>query len=116
MAYEAVIGLECHIQLNTRSKMFCGCPVAFGGEPNTRVCPVCLGLPGALPVINRKAVELVLISLLCKGHVLLEDVPGEWREGFAHYQSESATLPSAICLRHPAHSSKAATRSRRVVR
>ena len=48
MAYEAVIGLECHIQLGTRSKMFCDCPAEFGAAPNTNVCPVCLGLPGAL--------------------------------------------------------------------
>ncbi|MEK7331248.1 MAG: Asp-tRNA(Asn)/Glu-tRNA(Gln) amidotransferase subunit GatB [Candidatus Eisenbacteria bacterium] len=57
MAYEAVIGLECHIQLNTRSKMFCGCPAEFGAAPNSNVCPVCLGLPGALPVTNRAAVD-----------------------------------------------------------
>jgi len=60
MAYEAVIGLECHIQLNTRSKMFCDCPAAFGDEPNSNVCPVCLGLPGALPRANRAAVEAAL--------------------------------------------------------
>jgi len=57
MAHEAVIGLECHIQLNTKSKMFCGCPAEFGAAPNTNVCPVCLGLPGALPVTNRAAVD-----------------------------------------------------------
>ena len=54
MAYEAVIGLECHIQLRTRSKMFCDCPAEFGAAPNANVCPVCLGLPGALPVTNRR--------------------------------------------------------------
>jgi aspartyl-tRNA(Asn)/glutamyl-tRNA(Gln) amidotransferase subunit B len=60
MALEAVIGLECHIQLNTRSKMFCGCPAAFGAKPNSNVCPVCLGLPGALPSSNRAAVDAAI--------------------------------------------------------
>ena len=55
--YEAVIGIECHVELKTASKMFCGCANEFGGEPNTKVCPVCLALPGALPVPNRAAIE-----------------------------------------------------------
>jgi aspartyl-tRNA(Asn)/glutamyl-tRNA(Gln) amidotransferase subunit B len=55
--WEAVIGLEIHVQLKTRTKMFCSCAVAFGGEPNTRVCPICLGHPGSLPVTNERAVE-----------------------------------------------------------
>lgn len=57
MEFEPVIGLEIHVELSTRSKMFCGCRVAFGGEPNTRCCPVCMAHPGALPVANEKAIE-----------------------------------------------------------
>ncbi len=58
--YEVVIGLEIHAELKTASKMFCGCDASFGGEPNSKTCPVCLGLPGVLPVLNRKAVELAI--------------------------------------------------------
>jgi aspartyl-tRNA(Asn)/glutamyl-tRNA(Gln) amidotransferase subunit B len=56
-AYDPVLGLEVHVELNTVSKMFCGCSTVFGAEPNSQVCPVCLGLPGSLPVVNAKAVE-----------------------------------------------------------
>ncbi|HEY6682749.1 MAG TPA: Asp-tRNA(Asn)/Glu-tRNA(Gln) amidotransferase subunit GatB [Propionibacteriaceae bacterium] len=56
-AYDPVLGLEVHVELNTTSKMFCGCSTAFGADPNTQVCAVCLGLPGSLPVVNAKAVE-----------------------------------------------------------
>ena len=59
MEYEAVIGLEIHVELSTESKMFCGCRVEFGGEPNTRTCPVCLAHPGALPVINGEAIRSI---------------------------------------------------------
>ena len=55
--FEVVIGLEVHVELNTKSKMFCGCANIFGNEPNTNVCPICIGLPGSLPAVNKKAVE-----------------------------------------------------------
>src|SRR5438046_9639091 len=58
--HETVIGLEVHCELRTATKLFCGCRNAFGEPPNTDVCPVCLGLPGSLPVLNRQAVELAM--------------------------------------------------------
>lgn len=67
--YVLSVGMEVHAELLTESKMFCRCPVAFGGEPNTRVCPICLGFPGTLPVPNQKAIEIVLktaLALNCK--------------------------------------------------
>ena len=60
--YTATIGLEVHVQLKTRSKMFCGCAVEYGAEPNTHVCPVCLGLPGALPVMNLEAIKMTALT------------------------------------------------------
>jgi Asp-tRNA(Asn)/Glu-tRNA(Gln) amidotransferase B subunit len=59
--YEPVIGLEIHVQLKTKTKMFCGCELSFGDPPNTHTCPVCLGLPGSLPVANAKAVHFGLM-------------------------------------------------------
>src|SRR5262249_19629261 len=67
--YEPVIGLEVHVQLATRTKIFCGCPTSFGAAPNSNVCPVCMGLPGALPVLSRQAVEMAIeagLALNCR--------------------------------------------------
>src|SRR5256886_13348585 len=69
--YEPVIGLEVHVQLLTRTKIFCGCSTRFGDPPNTNVCPVCLGLPGTLPVLNKRAVEMAMrasLALNCTVH------------------------------------------------
>jgi len=64
--YEIVVGLETHAELNTRTKIFCGCKNEFGGAPNTNCCPVCMGMPGALPVLN----EQVVFSAVKMGHAL----------------------------------------------
>ncbi|WP_341231061.1 Asp-tRNA(Asn)/Glu-tRNA(Gln) amidotransferase subunit GatB [Nocardioides salarius] len=68
-AYDPALGLEVHVELNTATKMFCGCPTGFGAEPNTQVCPTCLGLPGAMPAVNRVAVESAIrigLALNCE--------------------------------------------------
>jgi len=91
MAWEAVIGLECHVQLKTRSKMFCGCANTFGAEPNANVCPVCLGLPGALPSTNRAAIAQALLlgtaldcrvreeSVFARKHYFYPDMPKNYQ-------------------------------------
>src|SRR3989338_1698426 len=69
MNYEPVIGLEVHAQLKTKSKLFCRCSIQFGSEPNTQICPVCTAQPGALPVLNKEAVEMAIkagLALHCK--------------------------------------------------
>lgn len=69
MSFEAVIGLEVHAQMLTESKIFCGCSTKFGGEPNTQTCPVCIGMPGVLPVLNKKALEYAIktgLAMNCK--------------------------------------------------
>ena len=101
--YETVIGIEVHAQLRTDSKMFCSCPTApaegAADEPNTRVCPICLGMPGTLPVINRRAVELVMLTGLALGcHVETDAVRFERKNYFypdlpKGYQISQYALP-----------------------
>lgn len=67
MTWETVIGLETHVELCTRTKIFCSCPTAFGGAPNTQCCPVCAGLPGALPVLNGRVLEFAVKAGLALG-------------------------------------------------
>jgi aspartyl-tRNA(Asn)/glutamyl-tRNA(Gln) amidotransferase subunit B len=71
-AFDPVMGLEVHVELNTATKMFCGCPTTFGAAPNTQVCPVCLGLPGSLPVVNQQAVEAAIRIGLALGCSIAE--------------------------------------------
>ena len=104
--YEAVIGIETHVELATASKMFCRCPVDFGAEPNTNVCPVCLGMPGALPVPNQKAVEWTVMlgsalgcevaprSLFHRKNYFYADLP-------KNYQISQYDLPLCIGGRVP---------------
>ncbi|HVB97915.1 MAG TPA: Asp-tRNA(Asn)/Glu-tRNA(Gln) amidotransferase subunit GatB [Candidatus Dormibacteraeota bacterium] len=99
--YEAVIGLEVHVQLLTASKMFCGCSTRFGDPPNSNVCPVCLGLPGTLPVINRRAIELALRASLAL-HCAVQDRSRFARKNYFYpdlpkgYQISMYELPLAI--------------------
>jgi aspartyl-tRNA(Asn)/glutamyl-tRNA(Gln) amidotransferase subunit B len=84
MEYEAVIGLETHVQLKTKSKMWCGCANEFGKPPNTLVCPVCLGLPGVLPVPNDEALRLTVLT----GFLLNCEIPR-----FAKFDRKSYFYP-----------------------
>ena len=104
MAHEAVIGLECHIQLNTTSKMFCGCSTQFGLPPNSSTCPICIGMPGVLPVMNGKAFQLALRAAL-GGRDRRED------ERFAH---DGSHLPGAAapCPARAIHVGSFASRTR----
>jgi aspartyl-tRNA(Asn)/glutamyl-tRNA(Gln) amidotransferase subunit B len=101
MTWEPVIGLEIHVQLKTRTKMFCRCPVGFGAGANTQTCPVCLGFPGALPVINRRAIEWTVLLGLALGC----EIPGQAvfsRKNYFYpdlpkgYQISQYDLPSCI--------------------
>ena len=80
--YEVTIGLEVHVQLQTRSKLFCGCASEFGAPPNTLTCPVCLGLPGSLPVVNGEAVRLGLKAAVALGCTMPARVPFDRKNYF----------------------------------
>jgi len=120
MDYEAVIGLETHVQLKTKSKMWCGCANEFGAPPNTHVCPVCLGLPGVLPVANEEALRLtVLTGLLLNSTVsayakfdrknyFYPDMPKNYQ--ITQYDRPSAAMDMSILslkARLPAFASRA---------
>ena len=99
--YEPVVGMECHAELLTESKMFCGCKNEFGGEPNTRCCPVCLGMPGSLPVMNRKAVEHVIRTALALNCQITPDAKFDRKNYFypdlpKGYQISEYDLPIGV--------------------
>ncbi len=101
MEYEAVIGLETHVQLKTRSKMWCGCANTFGEPPNSRVCPVCLGLPGVLPVANEEALRLTALAGLLLNCRILPRARFDRKNYFypdmpKNYQITQYELPSAV--------------------
>ena len=73
MRYEPVVGLEIHAELATESKLFCGCSTKFGAPPNSQVCPVCMGLPGVLPVVNERAVEYMVRTALALNCQILKE-------------------------------------------
>src|SRR5204863_5555034 len=114
--WETVIGLEVHCELSTATKLFCGCRNAFGDEPNTNVCPVCLGLPGSLPVLNRRAVEFAMRlgesvgcdvrrSIFHRKNYFYPDMPKDYQ--ISQYDEPSTlpacpTLPTAIAAALPA--------------
>ena len=73
MTWEMVIGLETHVELATKTKIFCSCTTAFGGDPNTHCCPVCTGMPGALPVVNEKVLEFAVKAGLALNGTITRD-------------------------------------------
>ena len=95
--YETVIGLEVHVELATKTKIFCGCPTAFGGLPNTHTCPVCTGMPGTLPVLNKQVVEYAIAVGLATGCSITRRITR-----FPSYTSQSAGMAAWRLRRRPA--------------
>ena len=92
--YETVIGLEVHVELATKTKIFCGCSTAFGGAPNTHTCPVCTGMPGTLPVLNKQVVEYAVAVGLATGCTITQYCKFDRKNYFIRISSELPDLPA----------------------
>src|SRR4030043_120088 len=101
LQYKVVVGLEIHVHLSTRTKMFCGCALSFGEEANSRVCPVCLGMPGVLPMMNKQAFEYAVLVALALNCEIAEFTKWD-RKGYYYpdlpknYQISQYDLPLAV--------------------
>ena len=95
--YETVIGLEVHVELATKTKIFCGCSTAFGGAPNTHTCPVCTGMPGSLPVLNRQVVEYAMAVGIATNCSITSTVNLTVKTIFTRITRRTTRSPSYIC-------------------
>ena len=95
-AYETVIGLEVHVELATRTKIFCGCSTAFGGAPNTHTCPVCTGMPGSLPVLNKEVVNKAIAVGLATNCTITQNCKFDRKNYF--YRTTHRTTRFRSCI------------------
>lgn len=96
--YETVIGLEVHVELATKTKIFCGCSTRFGGAPNTHTCPVCTGMPGSLPVLNKQVVEYALAVGLAANCRINQYCKFDRKNYFIRIIRRTTRYPSCTCL------------------
>ena len=94
--YETVIGLEVHVELATKTKIFCGCSTAFGGAPNTHTCPVCTGMPGSLPVLNKQVVEYAIAVGLATNCSITQYCKFD-RKNYFYPDNPQNRFPSCTC-------------------
>ena len=94
--YELIIGLEVHAELSTKTKIFCSCPTEFGAEPNTHVCPVCMAMPGALPVLNEKVVEYAVKAGLATNCQISQNSKNDRKNYFTQIHQELIKYHSLI--------------------
>lgn len=95
--YDVVIGLEIHVELNTKTKIFCGCSTKFGAEPNTHTCPVCTGMPGVLPVMNKSVLEKAVAAGLAVNGTITQQCKFDRKNYFIRTCPRHTRLLSCIC-------------------